>query len=122
LRLLEQHRPVITAAALEEYLPDAPLRLVALGALDLHGTARSMIVAGDAGPTFRDLSPQAGRNAKGYLDAADGTVVVSPDEQRRLQVSVAWWLKWLALSLDLTNSSRPMEIVPGSVWDIGDFW
>src|SRR5690606_10397074 len=27
----------------------------------------------------------------------------------------------LALSLALTNSSRPMEIVPGSAWDNGDF-
>jgi hypothetical protein len=122
LRLLEQRNPVITAAALEEYLPDAPLCLVAFGALDLHGTARSMIVAGDDGPTFRDLSPQADRNAKGYFDASDGSVEVAPDDLKLWRVSVAWWLTWLASALDLTNCSQPTELLPGTAWDIGDLW
>lgn len=122
LHLLEQSRPVITAAALEECLPGARPSLVAVGALELHGTARSTIVAGDDGPRFRDLSPQSGRNANGYFDAADGSVAVALDDQRLLRISLPWWLAWLASSLGLTNSSQPTELVPGSAWDVGDLW
>jgi hypothetical protein len=117
-----RHRPVITAAALEECLAGDRPSLVDAGALDLHGTARSTIVAGDDGPTFRDLSPQAGRNARGYFDAADGSVAVTLAEQTLLRVSMPWWLAWLASALDLTNCSQPTELVSGSVWDIGDLW
>jgi hypothetical protein len=113
---------VITAAALEECLAGDRPSLIDAGALDLHGTARSTIVAGDDGPTFRDLSPQAGRNAKGYFDAADGSVTVALADQTLLRVSVSWWLAWLASALDLTNCSQPTELLPGTAWDIGDLW
>lgn len=122
LRLLEQHRPVITAAALEECLADDRPSLVNAGALDLHGTARSTIVAGDDGPTFRDLSPQAGRDARGYFDAADGSVAAALADQTLLRVSMPWWLAWLSSALKLSNCSQPTELVPGSAWDIGDLW
>ncbi len=113
---------MIIAAALEECFADDRPSLVDAGALDLHGTARSTIVAGDDGPTFRDLSPQVGRNARGYFDAADGSVTVAPDDQRLLRVSVPWWLAWLASALKLTNCSQPTELVEGHAWDVGDLW
>jgi hypothetical protein len=113
---------VITAAALEDFLAGDRPSLVDAGALDLHGTARSTIVVGDDGPTFRDLSPQAGRNARGYFDAADGSVAVALADQTLLRVSVPWWLAWLASALDLTNCSQPTELLPGKAWDMGDLW
>jgi hypothetical protein len=122
LRLLEQRRPVITAAALDDSLPGARLTLVGAGALQLHGTTRTVIAPGDAGPMFRELAPLQDRDGVGYFDAADGTVVVSPDDQRLLRVSLPWWLSWLAHSLDLANSSKPAELVPSHAWDIGDLW
>jgi len=38
------------------------------------------------------------------------------------RIAVPWWLAWLAASLELTNSARPTELLPGAAWDIGDIW
>jgi hypothetical protein len=122
LRLLEQNRPVIAAAALEELFPDAWSTLLNLGALEAHGTSRAAIVAGDDGPEFRDLAWQADRNAYGYFEASDGNVVLAREEHALIRLALPWWLSWLAASLDLTNSSHPTEIVPACTWDIGDLW
>ena len=82
-----------------------------------------MIVAGDDGPTFRDLALQADRNAYGYFDAADGNVVVAPDDQRLLRVICAL-VAGVACRLRLTSpiASQPTELVPAHAWDIGDLW
>lgn len=122
LRLLEQSRPVITAAALEELLPDARFTLIDLGPVEGHGTAPSAIVVSDEGPMFRDLVWQADQGSHGYFDVADGSVAVAPEDLMLLRVSLPWWLAWLVESLGLTNSSQATELVPGSAWDIGDLW
>jgi hypothetical protein len=121
LRLLEQNRPVIAAAALEEF-PSAEVRsaLINVGALERHGAGRAAFVAGDDAPIFRDLAWQAEKNAYGYFDASDGSVVVAPAAQMLFRVALPWWPAWLATSLALTNSSQPNELVPTSAWDIGD--
>jgi hypothetical protein len=120
LRLLEQSRAVITAAALEELPSEVRSTLINLGALERHGPARAALVAGDYGPTFRDLTWQADQNASGYFDASDGNIVIAPEAQMLFRAALPWWLAWLAASLALTNSSQPTELVPASAWDIGD--
>jgi hypothetical protein len=122
LRLLEQTRPVIAAAALEEFPFEAPSTLIKVGALERHGASRAALVAGDDGPTFRDLVWQADQNAYGYFDRSDGSVVVAPKAQMLFRVALPWWLAWLAASLALTNSGQPTELVRTSAWDIGDLW
>jgi hypothetical protein len=122
LRVLEQQQPLITAAAVAEWLDGAHTALVDAGALELHGAVRSVLVVGEDGPAFRDLTLQPGHNANGYYDAADGSVAVPLDEQRLLRVSLPWWLAWLVSSLELTNSSRPTALVAENAWDIGDLW
>jgi hypothetical protein len=122
LRLLEQSRPVIAAAALEEFSFEARSTLIKVGALERHGASRRAFVAGDDGPTFRDLVWQADQNAYGYFDASDGNVVLAPEAQLLFRVALPWWLTWLAASLALTNSDQPTELVPTSAWDIGDLW
>jgi hypothetical protein len=120
LRLLEQRSPVIAAAAPEEFPYDAQSNLINVGALERHGIGRAALIAGDDGPTFRDLVWQADQNAYGYFDASDGRVVVAPEAQMLFRVALGWWLAWLAASLALTNSGQPTELVPTSAWDIGD--
>lgn len=122
LRLLEQSRAVIAAAALEELLPDAWSTLLNVGALEAHGASRAAIVADDDGPQYRPLAWQADRNAYGYFDASDGSVVLAPEAQALFRVNQLWWLAWLATAIDLTNSSQPTEIVPACAWDVGDLW
>ena len=92
LRLLEQSRPVIAAAALEELHSEARSTLINVGALERHGAGRAAFVAGDDGPTFRDLAWQADQNAYGYFDASDGSVVVAPEAQMLFRVALPWWL------------------------------
>ncbi len=122
LRLLEQSRPVIAAAALEELPSEVRSTLINVGALERHGAGRAAFVAGDDGPTFRELAWQADQNAYGYFDASDGSVVLAPEAQMLFRVALPWWLAWLAASLALTNSGQPTELVPTSAWDIGDLW
>ena len=122
LRLLEQSRPVIAAAALEEIPSEVRSMLIDVGALERHGASRAAFVAGDDGPTFRDLAWQADQNAYGYFDASDGSVVLAPEAQMLFRVALPWWLAWLAASLDLANSGQLAELVPTSAWDIGDLW
>ena len=122
LRLLEQSRPVIAAAALEKFPFEARSTLIKVGALERHGASRAALVAGDDGLAFRDLVWQADQNAYGYFDASDGSVVVAPEAQVLFRVALPWWLAWLAASLALTNSGRPTELVPTCAWDIGDVW
>jgi hypothetical protein len=122
LRLLERSRPVIAAAALEELPSEGRSTLINVGALERHGAGRAAFVAGDDGPTFRDLAWQADQNAYGYFDASDGSVVVAPEAQMLFRVALPWWLAWLAASLALTNSGQPTELVPTSAWDLGDLW
>jgi hypothetical protein len=119
LLLLEQSRAVIAAAALEELLPDAWSTLLNVGALEAHGTSRAAIVGDDDGPQYRALAWQADRNAYGYFDASDGSVVLAPKAQALFRVNQRWWLTWLANAFGLTNSSQPTEIVPACAWDIG---
>jgi hypothetical protein len=120
LRLLERSRPVIAAAALEELPSAAWSTLIKVGALQRHGAGRAAFVAGDDGPTFRDLAWQADQNAYGYFDASDGSVALAPETQLLFRIALPWWLAWLATSLALTNSGQPTELVPTSAWDIGD--
>jgi hypothetical protein len=120
LRLLEQSRPVIAAAALEELPSAVRSTLIHAGALQRHGAGRAAFVAGDHGPAFRDLSWQADQSAYGYFDPSDGSVVIAPKAQMLFRVALPWWLAWLAASLTLTNSGQPIELVPTSAWDIGD--
>ena len=122
LRLLERNRPVIAAAALEELLPEAWSTLLNVGALERHGSSRAAIVADDDGPRYQALAWQADRNAYGYFDASDGSVVLAPEAQALFRVNQRWWLAWLAAAIDLTNSSGPTEIVSACAWDIGDLW
>jgi hypothetical protein len=122
LRLLEQSRPVIAASALQDFTAELPAELIKIGALEKHGASRAALVPGDDGPAFRDLAWQADRNAYGYFDASDGSVVLAPDSHMLYKVALPWWLAWLAASLKLTNSAKPTELVPGSAWDIGDIW
>lgn len=122
LRLLEQSRPAIAATAVEELPSETRSALINAGALVRHGAGRAVLAAGDDGPTFRDLAWQAGQNAYGYFDASDGSVVLAPESQMLFRVALPWWLAWLAVSLALTNSSQPTELVPASAWDIGDLW
>jgi hypothetical protein len=122
LRILEQRKPVISADALDECSPAASPALASAGALVLHGAMRSVLTDGDDGPAFREVAALAEGNEIGYFDAADGSVAVSPDARRLLQVSLSWWLSWLANALDLTNCTRPAEIVVGHAWDVGDLW
>jgi hypothetical protein len=122
LRLLERSRPVIAAAALEELPSEGRSTLINVGALERHGAGRAALVAGDDGPTFRDLAWRADQNAYGYFDTSDGSVVVAPEAQMLFRVALPWWLAWLTASLALTNSGQPTELVPSSAWDIGDLW
>lgn len=122
LRLWEQSSPVIAAAALEEILPGAQSMLLNVGAVERHGTSPVAIFAGDDGPQYQCLTWQPDRNAYGYFDASDGSVVIAPEAQVLFRVNQRWWLTWLATGLELTNSSQPTEIVPACAWDIGDLW
>ena len=122
LRLQEQSRPVIAAAALEEFAPHDWSNLLTLGALEPHGTSRASLVGDDDGPQYRALAWQPDRNAYGYFDASDGTVVLAPETQALFRVNQRWWLTWLANAFGLTNSSQPTEIVLACAWDIGDLW
>ena len=92
LRLLEQSRPVIAAAALEELPSEVWSTLINVGALERHGASRAAFVAGDDGPTFRELDWLPDRNAYGYFDAADGSVVLAPEAQMLFRVVLPWWL------------------------------
>ncbi len=120
LHLLEQSRPVIAAAALEEFPFEAGSTLIKVGALERYGASRAALVAGDDGPAFRDLVWQADQNAYGYFDTSDGKVVVAPEAQMLFRVALRWWLAWLSASLALTNSGQPTELVSTCAWDIGD--
>lgn len=123
LRILEQSRPAIAAAALQDFPSDLPAELIKLGALERNGASRAALVPGDDdGPAFRDLTWQAGRKSYGYFDAFDGNVVLAPESQMLYRVALPWWLAWLADSLQLTNSGQPTELVQESAWDIGDLW
>jgi hypothetical protein len=122
LRLLERKRSVIAAAALEELFPEAPSTPLSIGALERCGTSRTVIVAGNDGPEFRDLSWEPDSHAYGYFDAADRNVVLAPEALTLFRVNLRWWLAWLANGLGLTNSGQPTEIVPACAWDIGDLW
>lgn len=123
LRLLEQSRPAIAASVLQDLPSDLPVELIKLGALERNGANRAALVPGDDdGPAFRDLIWQADRNAYGYFDASDGSVMIAPESQMLYRVALPWWLAWLATSLELTNSGQPAELVPASAWDIGDLW
>jgi hypothetical protein len=105
---------------LEELPAEMRSTLINFGALQRHGAGRAALIAGDDGPTFRDLAWQADQSAYGYFDASDGSVVIAPEEQMLFRVALPWWLAWLAASLGLTNSGQPTELVPASAWDIGD--
>jgi hypothetical protein len=122
LRVLEQSRPIIAAAALEELPSKVRSMLFNVGALQRHDAGRAAFVVDDDGPMFRDLAWQADQNAYGYFDASDGSVVLAAETQMRFQVALPWWLTWLAASLALSNSGKATELVPTSAWDIGDLW
>ena len=107
LRLLERSRPVIAAAALEELPSAAWSTFIKVGALQRHGAGRAAFVAGDDGPTFRDLAWQADQNAYGYFDASDGSVVIAPEAQMLFRVALPWWLEHFSIRLGV---SRVREI------------
>jgi hypothetical protein len=79
LRALEQHEPVIAAAATDDRPSDLLSSLLNSGALERHTASRVALVADNDGARFMDLVWYSDRNAYGYFDAVDGRVVLTPD-------------------------------------------
>jgi hypothetical protein len=122
LRTLEQDEPVIAAAAMDDLPSDLLSTLLNSGAIERQPASRTMLLADDDGTRFVDLIWYSDRNAYGFFDGADGHVVLRPDAIAVFRVNLLWWLRWLASNLDLNNATQPTEILPNSVWDIGDLW
>lgn len=122
LNLLEQVEPVVAGDVLEELSTHAGRALIDLKALIPNGAAHATLMAGDEGARFIDLDWLPDRNAYGLFDAADGVVIPDARSQALFRLDLSWWLSWLATALNLTNTGRPAELVPGQAWDIGDLW
>jgi len=122
LRLAEAIRPVVLGQILNEMSPDIAQKLRTSGALIVDGKATSIPVDDEVGKQFAELHWDEARRAYGYFHSADGFAEAAADDQIFLRMDMQWWLNWLAQSLDLTNSSRPTEIINGIAWDIGDLW
>ena len=73
LRALEQHEPVIAAAATDNLPPDLLSSLLNSGALERHTASRAALVADDDDARFMDLVWYSDRNAYGYFDGPTGT-------------------------------------------------
>jgi hypothetical protein len=120
--VLEDEYGAIVAAAIEELPSGVASALLATAALERCAARRTALVADDDGPRFVDLVWYPDRNVYGYFGAADGHVVLAPDAQVVFRINLPLWFGRLSACLDLTNASRPTEIVPDHAWDIGDLW
>lgn len=120
LALLEQPRPAIAGAALEDLDPGIGPELTANGSLRPVSASRSIQIADDNGISTLCLSwaPDVERYA--YFDAADGWVAPDPEELQVYRLDISWWLAWLADQLALENAGKPTELISDHAWDLGD--
>jgi len=122
LRLIEHNSLTIDGSTLAVFSADAGQELIDKGALVDAGMSRSFALFDDDSGAARsiDLEWLGDRQAYGYFSASEGYVVPSQDALRLYRLKIEWWLKWLSTALGLRKSGRPVEILPGHAWEIGE--
>jgi hypothetical protein len=117
LELLEQPRPVLSAAAAG--LAEGAAALLGSGLLGPDGDEAVFAHPDDGGDAPVSLFPVGDGGAMAYYSPGDGVIAVPEDLLTLHRVRVPRVLFLLSGHLDLPRDASPAELVPGLLWELG---
>jgi hypothetical protein len=109
----------ITSAALSNYYPAAGAQLQALGVLTRVGDGAAATSLADHEDTPVALARSPDGRSFGYFSPQAGWVTASPDDQSVFALSFETLLPKLFDGLDCPLVSRPVQLLPGLLWEVG---
>ena len=113
---------VISGIALSDYHADAGAELISAGALQPDGFEPVAVSQADHDDTMVSVVWDGEKRRHGYFSPAVGMVDVDDRALCRFRLQPSWLLGWLAGELGFSGVTRPVEIVPDRLWDLGDVW
>jgi len=113
---------VISGIALSDYHADAGAELIAAGALQPDGFEAVAVSQSDHEDAVVSVVWDGEKNKHGYFSPAVGMVDVDDRALCRFRLQPSWLLGWLARELGFSGVTRPVELVPDRLWDLGDVW
>jgi hypothetical protein len=113
---------VISGIALTDYHADAGAELIAAGALQPDGFEPVAVSQADHDDTMVSVVWDGEKRRHGYFSPAVGMVDVDDRALCRFRLRPSWLLGWLAGELGFSGVTRPVELVPDRLWDLGDIW
>ena len=109
----------ITAAALSNHYPAVGAQLQALGVLTRVGDEAAATSLADHEDTPVALVRSPDGRSFGYFSPQAGWVNASPDDQSVFALSFETLLPKLLDGLDCPLVSRPVQLLPGLLWEVG---
>ena len=109
----------ITSAALSNHHPVAGAQLQALGVLTRVGDEVAATSLADHEDTPVALARSPDGRSFGYFSPQAGWVTASPDDQSVFALRFEILLPKLLNGLDCQLVSRPLELLPGLLWEVG---
>jgi hypothetical protein len=109
----------ITSAALSNHHPAAGAQLRSLGVLTRTGDEVAATSLADHEDTPVALARSPDGRSFGYFSPQTGWVTASPDDQSVFALSFETLLPKLLDGLDCSLISRPVQLLPGLLWEVG---
>lgn len=109
----------ITSAALSNHHPVAGAQLQSLGVLTRVGDEVAATSLADHEDTPVALARSPDGRSFGYFSPQAGWVTASPDDQSVFALRFEILLPKLLNGLDCPLVSRPLELLPGLLWEVG---